>query len=445
MDSALTVHRLTFAFTSMYHYLFPQVTMGLALLLVIFKTLGKRSGDEHYDRAARFWARIFGLNFAMGVVTGIPLEFQFGTSWAQFSKVTGGIIGQTLAMEGVFSFFLESVFLGIFIYGEGKVSKRVHDLSAWMLLLGTWLSGLFIVATNAWMQNPVGYRVGPSGTLELTSLWALFANPWLFWQYLHTMSGSVVTASFVVASIGSWYLLSGRHEAQGRTFLRVAVPLGLVASIAMAMPTGDGQGKNVARYQPVTLAAMEGLFETREGASLALIGQPDMEKLRLDNPVEIPRMLSFLTYNRWKAEVKGLDAFPRESWPENVPLLYYGYHIMVGLGTIFIGVMGLSALLLPKGRLFTTRPALWLLMLMLPFPYLANTAGWMTAELGRQPWLVYGVMRTADGVSRNVSAGNALFVLLGFLGMYALLGILLLFLLSREIDHGPEPVHEGAR
>ena len=442
MDSALTVHRLTFAFTSTYHYLFPQLTMGLAMYIVVLKTLEARKRDEHYGRAARFWARVFGLNFAMGVVTGIPLEFQFGTSWAPFSKYAGGVIGQTLAMEGVFSFFLESAFLGIFLYGEGKVPRRVHTLAAWMLFAGTWLSGWFIVATNAWMQHPVGYRVDAAGNLQLESLAALFTNPWLVWQYLHTMSGSVVTASFVVASVGAFYLLSGRAQEYGRTFLRVAVPGGLVAAVVMAFPTGDGQGKNVARYQPVTLAAMEGLFDTKEGAPLALIGQPDMEKLHLDNPIEVPRLLSFLTYNRWKAEVKGLDAFPREDWPQNVPLLYYAYHVMVGLGTVFIGVMGLSAFLLWKGRLFTARPALWLLMLMLPFPYIANTAGWMTAELGRQPWLVHGLLRTADGASTNVSAGNGLFVLLGFLGMYALLGILFLFLLAREVEHGPQP--EGA-
>jgi cytochrome d ubiquinol oxidase subunit I len=444
MDSALTVQRLTFAFTSMFHYLFPQLTMGLALYIVVLKTLEKRRSDPHYGRAARFWARIFGLNFVMGVVTGIPLEFQFGTSWAAFSKFSGAVIGQTLAMEGVFSFFLESVCLGLFLYGEGKVPRWLHTGSAWMLCLGTWLSGFFIVATNAWMQHPVGWAVDAAGKLQLDSLAALLTNPWLLWQFLHTMAGSVVTASFVMASVGAFYLLAGRAERFGRTVLRLAVPGGLVAALAMAFPTGDGQGKNVARYQPVALAAMEGLFESKEGAALALVGQPDMERLRLDNPIEVPRLLSFLTYSRWKAEVKGLDAFPRETWPQNVPLLYYGYHIMVGLGTIFIGVLGLATLLLRKDRLFSVRPALWLLMLSLPFPYIANTTGWMTAELGRQPWLVYGILRTANGVSPNVSAGNGLFVLLGFLGMYAALGILALFLVSREIERGPEPsVEDG--
>jgi cytochrome d ubiquinol oxidase subunit I len=224
----------------------------------------------------------------------------------------------------------------------------------------------------------------------------------------------------------------------GRSFLRSVWPWGHIASIGMAFPTGDGQGKNVARHQPAALAAMEGLFETTDGAPMALIGQPDMERLRLDNPIEVPRVLSFLTWSRWTAEVKGLDAFPRADWPDDVPLLYYSYHIMVGLGTLFIAVMASAAFLL-WAQLHVSRPMLWLLMLATPFPFIANNMGWNTAELGRQPWLVYGLMRTAEGSSVNVSSGNALFVLLGFMGMYALFGLLYLFLVSRELEHGPEP------
>jgi cytochrome d ubiquinol oxidase subunit I len=263
------------------------------------------------------------------------------------------------------------------------------------------------------------------------------------WQYLHTQLGSLVAASFAVAGLGAFYLLRRQHETHGRTFVSLGVAVGLVASVGMAFPTGDGQGKNVARHQPAALAAMEGLFETREGAPMVLIGQPDMERLRLDNPIEVPRVLSFLTWNRWGAEVKGLDAFPRQDWPDNVPLLYYSYHVMVGLGTIFIAIMALAALLLWRGRLHATRSMLWVLMLATPFPFIANNMGWNTAELGRQPWLVYGLMRTAEGSSPNVSSGNALFVLLGFMGMYALLGLLYLFLVSHEVEHGPGP--EGDR
>ncbi len=438
MDSALAVARLHFAFTITYHYLFPQLTMGLALLIVILKTVALRRRDPHYDRAARFWGKIFAINFAMGVVTGIPMEFQFGTGWAAFSRAAGGVIGQTLAMEGLFSFFLESSFLGLFLYGEKRLGPRGHWVAAFLVFLGSWLSGFFIVATNAWMQHPVGHSLGPDGAIRLESLWGLLLNPWVGWQYLHTMIGSVITACFVTAAIGSFYVISGRHQDYGRTFLRVAVPVGLIATLLQLFPTGDGQGRMVARHQPATLAAMEGLFYSEDGAPLVLVGQPDMERMTLDNPIVLPRVLSFLTHRRWTASMQGLDAFSRDEWPDNIPLLYYAYHIMVGLGTIFIAVMAWSAWLLWRGRLFGSRPALWALMLMLPFPYIANTAGWMTAELGRQPWTIYGLMRTADGVSPNVSAGNALFTLIGFMGMYTVLSILFLFLVRREIEHGPE-------
>ncbi len=442
MDVALFYHRFHFAFTITYHYLFPQLTMGLGLLIVILKTQALRSGDERFDRAAHFWGKIFGINFAMGVVTGIPMEFQFGTNWSRFAEAAGGVIGQTLAMEGVFAFFLESSFLALFLFGWKRLSPRAHWVAAFLVFLGSWISGFFIVATNAFMQHPVGYEVLPDGSLALSSFFALLTNPWLFWQYLHTMLGSVVTASFVMAAVGAYYVLmeKGREVdagAFGRLFLRTAVVIGLPATILLAFPTGDFQAVMVAENQPAAFASMEGLFDTEEGAPLALIGQPDMERLRLDNPLEVPGVLSFLTYRRWGAEVRGLNDFPREEWPDNVPLHYYAYHIMVGLGTIFIGIMLLSAILLYRGGLFESRPMLWVLLLAAPFPYIANTTGWMTAELGRQPWVIYGVMRTEDGFSQNVSAGNTLFTLIGFMGIYTLLSILFLFLVGREIAHGP--------
>lgn len=448
MDPALFYHRFHFAFTITYHYLFPQLTMGLALLIVLLKTQALRTGDERFNAAARFWGKIFGLSFAMGVVTGIPMEFQFGTNWARFSEATGGVIGQTLAMEGVFAFFLESSFLGLFLFGEKRLGPRMHWLSAVALFVGSWLSGYFIVATNAFMQHPVGYEVLPDGTLALTSFWSLLLNPWAVWQYLHTMMGAVTTGSFVMAAIGAYYLLVAgsekagpeeqSHAGYGKIFVRTGIVAGLPAALLLAMPTGDFQAANVARHKPAAFASMEGLFETVEGAPLVILGQPDMEKRRLDNPIEVPQVLSILTWRRWGAEVRGLDAFPESEWPDNVPLHYYAYHIMVGLGTLFIGAMALAAFLLWRKRLFETRPMLWVLMLAAPFPFIANTMGWMTAELGRQPWLVYGVLRTRDGYSATVSSGNALFSLLGFMGLYLVLGILFLFLAGREIAHGPE-------
>ncbi len=437
MEDALLLHRIQFAFTVSFHYLFPQLTMGLALLIVIMKWLAFRTGNEVYNNSARFWAKIFAINFTVGVVTGIPMEFQFGTNWARFSVYAGGVIGQTLAMEGVFAFFLESSFLGLFLFGEKRLGPKLHFFSAVMVFVGSWISGYLIVATNAWMQYPVAYEVGANGSMALSSFWGLLFNPWIGWQYTHNMIGAVVTSSFVVAAVGAFYLLAHKHEDYGKTFVRIGVITGFVASILMAFPTGDGQGKNIAFHQPATLAAMEGLFESKEGAPLVLIGQPDMEKKRLDNPLQVPKMLSFLTYNRWGAEVKGLDAFPEKDRPTNVPLLYFSYHIMVGLGTMFIALTLVAAALLWKKKLYTMRPLLWMLMLAFPFPYIANTAGWMTAELGRQPWLVYALMRTPDGTSTMVSAGNTLFTLLGFAGMYFVVGVLFLFLIAKTINQGP--------
>ena len=440
MPDALLVHRLQFAFTITFHYLFPQLTMGLALLIVILKSMALRTGEEHYNRAARFWMKIFGINFALGVVTGIPMEFQFGTNWAQFSKAAGGVIGQTLAMEGVFSFFLESSFLGLFLFGEKRLGPKGHWFAAFMVFIGSWLSGYLIVATDAWMQRPVGYSLGPNGEITLSSFWGLLLNRWALWQYAHNMSGAVITAAFVMAALGAFYLLVGRHQSYGQTFVRVGVTVGIIAALFQLFPSGDGQGRLLARHQPVTLAAMEGLFHTQKGAPIAVLGQPDMENQRLDNPLLIPRTLSFLTYRRWASEVKGLDAFPASDWPDNVPLVYYAYHVMVGLGTIFIAIMGFCAWKLWKGTLYASRGALWVLMLSLPFPYIANTAGWMTTEVGRQPWVIYGLMRTATGVSPQVSSGNVWFTLIGFMGMYLVLGILFLFLLYRVVEVGPEPL-----
>jgi cytochrome bd ubiquinol oxidase subunit I len=261
----------------------------------------------------------------------------------------------------------------------------------------------------------------------------------VLWQYAHTMLGAVQTGCFVMAAVGAFYLLTKRHESYGRTFVKGGVLVGVVAAILQLFPTGDAQGKLIADNQPVTLAAMEGLFETQSGAPLVILGQPDVQKRRLDNPLQIPSMLSFLTYQRWSANVRGLDAFPQDQWPDMIALLYYSYHVMVGLGTIFIAVMVLAALLLWRRKLYDSRVMLWALMLCVPLPYIANTAGWMTAELGRQPWLIYGLMRTAHGVSPRVGAGNAWFTLIGFMGLYTVLGILWLFLVYREIEDGPEP------
>jgi cytochrome d ubiquinol oxidase subunit I len=289
------------------------------------------------------------------------------------------------------------------------------------------------------MQHPTGYAIGAHGEFVLTSFWKLLLNEWALWAYAHNMLGAVQTGCFVMAAVGAFYLLGKRDEAYGRTFLKAGVIVGVVAACLQLFPTGDMQGRMIAENQQPTLAAMEGLFETQPGAPLMILGQPDVPARKLDNPLEIPAMLSFLTYRQWSANVKGLADFPENLWPDRIPLLYYSYHVMVGLGTIFIAVMVIAGLWLWRGKLYTSKWILWILMLCVPLPYIANTAGWMTAELGRQPWLIYGLMRTASGVSPRVGAGNAWFTLIGFMGMYTMLGILWLFLVWREIEHGPEP------
>jgi cytochrome d ubiquinol oxidase subunit I len=440
MADPLFWHRLQFAFTIVYHYLFPQLSMGLALLIVVMKALALRTGNPRWDDAARFWIRVFGINFAVGVVTGVPMEFQFGTNWARFSRFAGGVIGQTLAMEGLFAFFLESSFLGLLVFGERRLGRLGHLLAALALFAGTWLSGYFIICTNAFMQHPVGHAVGEDGTLRLVDLWALLLNPWALAQYAHNMAATVVTASFVVVAVGSYYALQHLHVDQASRFLRVGTVAGLVASVLVAAPTGDMQAKLVAKHQPVALAAMEGRFESGPMAGIVLIGQPNVALQRLDNPIVVPGMLSFLAYGTFHSDVKGLNEFSQDVWPDNIELLYYAFHVMAGLGTLLIVVMGVATILELRGGLIRRRGMLWVLMLAFPFPYIATTAGWMTTELGRQPWLVYGLFRTADGASPSVHSGTVLFTLIGFTGLYFVLGLLFFFLIGREIAHGPVPL-----
>ena len=432
-------HRLQFAFTAVYHYLFPQLTMGLALLVFVMKTLGLRRGGEGWNDAAAFWIRIFGINFALGVVTGLPMEFQFGANWARFSRFAGNVIGHTLAMEGLFAFFLESSFLSLLVFGEKRLGRTGHFLAAVILCAGSWLSGYFIIATNAFMQHPTGHAVADDGTLRLLDFSAFLLNPWALAQYAHNMSASVVTASFVVAAVGAYYVLHGEHLGPARLFLKLGTTAGLVSSLVTAFPTGDTQAKLTARYKPAALAAMEGRFESGPRAEITLIGQPNVRERKLDNPIRVPGMLSFLAYGHFHSSVKGLAEFPERDWPDNIELLYYAFHIMVGLGTILIAIMAAACLLDWLGRLERSFAMLWVLMLAFPFPYIAVSAGWMTTELGRQPWLVYGLLRTAEGSSPTVHPGTVLFTLIGFCGLYTVLGLLFLYLVAREIAHGPAP------
>ncbi len=431
--------RMQFAFTITFHYIFPQLTMGLSLIIVYFKWKYLRSKIEKYNNAAKFFMKIFAINFTMGVVTGIPMEFQFGTNWAKFSELTGGIIGQTLAMEGLFSFFLESSFLALFIFGEKLMGQKLHFLTGILVFLGSWASGYFILATNAWMQHPVGYEILENGKYVLQHFSELFTNPWLLPAFLHNQVASLVTSSFVVASIGAFYILRKKNIEYGTLFLKTGVIFGVTSSILVAFPTGDWNAKNVAKYQPATFAAMEGIFETEHaGSEIVLVGQPNMVEKKLDNKIAVPNILSFLTYQDWDKQILGMDKFKKEELPTNIPALYYAYHIMVGLGTVFIGIMSLAAFFLWRKKIYKIKPLLWTIMFLVPFPYIANITGWYVAELGRQPYLVYKLLRTTEGVSPTVSSGNTLFTLLGFVALYMLLGLLFLVLVGKTIHQGPK-------
>jgi cytochrome bd ubiquinol oxidase subunit I len=451
MSSHVTADRLQFALTVTFHYLFPILTMGLALFIAWFKTVSylgregrrwplRRTEPERaaYDDAAHFWTKVFGLNFAVGVVTGIPLEFQFGTNWARFSTFAGGVIGQTLALEGMFAFFAESTFLGLLLLGRGRVGPGLQWLAAVMVFAGSWLSGFFIIATNAWMQHPVGYSLD-RGQAQLDSFWKLLGNPWLVWQYAHNMSGAAISGAFAVAAMGAFYTLTDRHRGFARLCLSTGVVAALLFCTLQIFPTGDEHARDVARHQPASFAAMEGLFATQRGAPLVIIGNPDVEHRRLDSAIEMPHLLSFLTSRRWDATTTGLSDIPPDQWPDSVPLVYYAYHVMVGLGTILFVVALLAAFLLWRGRLATSRPALWALMLAFPFTLVANIAGWTVAETGRQPWVVYGLQRTAAGASpaSSVPSGEVIFTLLGFAGLYLVVGLLWLLFTLRILAAGP--------
>jgi cytochrome d ubiquinol oxidase subunit I len=453
VEDHILIDRLQFTLTVTFHYLFPILTMGLALFIAYMKSVSylgrpdrrlrllRRTDEERarYEGMSRFWAKIFAVNFAFGVVTGIPMEFQFGTNWAEFSNYAGGVIGTTLAMEGMFAFFAESVFLGVFLLARERVSPRLHWLSALMVFAGSWLSGWFIIATNAWMQHPVGYT-GSGENVEMESFWDLMTNPWLPWQYLHNMGGAAITGAFVIAALGAFYLLLERHVEFARTSLRIGVVAGLIFCVLQIFPTGDRAAHDVAVHQPSAFAAMEGMFETQEGAPLVILGNPDTERRRLESTIEMPKLLSFLTSRRWDERLTGLNDIPEEQWPDSVPLVYYSYHIMVGLGTILLAIAAVATFLLWRGRLFGSRGMLWTLMLAFPFTYIANIAGWTTAETGRQPWVVYGLLRTEDGASpaESVPAGTGLFTLLGFAGLYVFLGLLFVVLMLRIVNSGPE-------
>ncbi|MFN3999239.1 cytochrome ubiquinol oxidase subunit I [Algoriphagus sp.] len=435
-----TLSRIQFAFTIMFHYIFPPFSIGLGLLLVFYESLYLITKKTIYEKITRFWIKIFAANFSVGVASGIVMEFEFGTNWSTYSRFVGDIFGSPLAAEGIFAFFLESGFLAILLFGWHRVKPGMHLFATIMVAVGSILSGFWIVVANSWQQTPVAYEIVVDYGIRravITDFWAMVFNPSAMVRFTHVIFGAWIQGAFLVMSVSAYYLVKKINiEFAQKSF---AIALGVAAVSSLAQPfLGHEHAKIVSELQPAKLAAFEGLYETQTNAPLYLFGWTDPET-RKTSGVAIPGMLSFLVHGDFDGEVKGLEEFPEEDWPA-VNGVFQSYHIMVALGMLFIGVTLLSLFLLWRKQLFTPKWS-WLMKLYVPavaLPVLANQLGWVSAERGRQPWIVQGLLRTSEGVSKSISAPEVMISLVLFVLVYVLLFFVWLYVLDREIKHGPE-------
>jgi cytochrome d ubiquinol oxidase subunit I len=436
MDVVLLA-RIQFAMTVMFHFIFPSITIGLALLVAIAETARHRTGDELWDRLATFWTRLFALTFVIGVATGITMEFQFGTNWAAYSTFVGDIFGAPLAAEGVFAFFLESGFLGLLLFGRRRISSRVRMIAAWMVALGSTLSGFWIIVANSWMQTPAGYEI-VDGRARLTDFWAAVFNPSTLPRFTHTIASSWVAGAFLMTGVAAWYLLKRRHRDVARRSLTMGLVVAFVAS-GLMFATGDVSSRQVAATQGAKFAAMQALYHTTDGAPIIIWSLPPSQDPS-DAPegpeIQISRLLSFLTVGSFEATITGLEAYPTSQWPP-IALTFLGYHNMVLLGTLMLLFTLLGLYYRWRGRIERRRTWLRLAVLAIPIPHFAIQLGWMTAEVGRQPWIVYGLMRTEAGVSSAVGATDIVLSIALFGIVYVALFVLWLWMLVDEIRRGP--------
>ena len=436
--------RVQFGATIAFHYLFPPLSIGLGLILVVMEALWLRTKDEKYLLMTKFWTKIFGLIFAIGVASGIVMEFQFGTNWAAYSRFVGDVFGSALAAEGIFAFFLESGFLALVLFGWQKVRAGTHFFATCMVCLGAHFSAVWIVVANSWQQTPAGHHLVRHGTrfrAEITDFWAMVFNPSSVDRLLHAILGAYLAAAFLVLSVSAFYLLRGRHREIAVASLKIGLVVAALTSV-LQLVSGHSSARVVVRHQPAKLAAFEGLFETQAQAPLHPFGWVDERSRRVVGPA-VPGALSFLAYGDFNAEVTGLDAFGPEDRPP-VQAVFQFFHLMVAIGMTLIGLSLLGVFLWWRGVLFAgesrfARLYLWTLVLSVVLPQMANESGWFTAEIGRQPWIVYGLLRTSDGLSEAVSAQHLWFSLILFGLIYILLFVLFIFLLDRKIRQGPVP------
>lgn len=433
----LSLSRLQFAMTAGFHFLFVPLTLGLSLLLALMESRYVLTGNPLYLRMTRFWGKLFLINFALGVVTGLTLEFQFGMNWAVFSRFVGDIFGTPLAIEATAAFFLESTFIGLWIFGWKRLSPRMHAFTIWVVAFATNLSALWILLANGWMQHPVGY-VLQNSRAEMIDFPAFLTNSYGWLKFLHTLTAGYATAAFFVLGISAWQILKSRELHLFKASFRMAAVFGLLSSLAV-IGIGDFHGADVARTQPEKLAAMEALWDTQRAVPLYIFVLPDTKNER--NSIEavgIPGLVSLLAYRDSQAEMKGLKDFPKENRPP-VMETFLGFRIMVALGSLFLLLAAVALYLSVRDRLESFPRFLWLMVLSIPLPYLAGQAGWIVAEMGRQPWIVYGLLKTKDAVSPNIAASQVIFSIIGLGLLYTFLGFVGLYLLIHYVRTGPEP------
>jgi cytochrome bd ubiquinol oxidase subunit I len=438
----LTLSRVQFAVTSMFHFIFVPLTLGLSVLVALMETRYVLSGNELYKRMVKFWGKLFLINFALGVVTGITLEFQFGMNWAEYSRYVGDIFGAPLAIEATVAFFLESVFIGVWAFGWEKVSRRVHLLSIWIVAIASNLSALWILLANGWMQHPVGYLLR-NGRAEMVDFMALVTNPFGLLKFGHQVLSGYTVAGFFVMGISAWHLLRQRDTRFFRTSFSMAAGFALAAAILVAV-IGDLHAADVAKTQPAKFAAMESVWDSCSHAPLHLVAFPDEKnQCNLVSEFPVPSLLSLLAFHEKSAVIKGLNAFPKEERPPVLPV-FLSFRLMVGLGTFFILAAAVALVLSRRGTLERHPLFLRLLVYAIPLPYIANQLGWVVSEVGRQPWIVYGVMKTSDAVSKAVSVQQVIGSLLGFTLLYGLLGFVDIYLLIKFARKGPEELEAPA-
>lgn len=433
---AVFLARLQFAFTVGFHFLFPPVTIGMAWVIAGMMWKWKRTGEEFWLRVSRFWIKLFAITFAAGVATGITMEFQFGTNWAEYSRFVGDIFGAPLAAEAIFAFFLESTFLGVLLFGFGRFSRTTLFVAALLVAVGSTLSAFWIIVANSWMQTPAGFEL-VGGRAELTDFWAAVFNPSTLPRYTHTIAASLTTGALFVLGVSASLLRRGKSVEEAKASLRVALVVAFAATVAQ-LGTGHWHGMQVAETQPIKLAATEGLFDTQRRAPFVVFAIPDAERERLAAAVEVPGLLSWLSFADFDAEVQGLREVPPEDRP---PLgeVFFSFRAMIALWGWFLLLTAVGLFLLWRRRLFEQRWWLRLAVWTIPLPFLANEVGWMVAELGRQPWAIQGVLRTRDAISVNVPAWQILASLVMFGLIYALLFVAWLYLLRKHVRRGPEP------